>query len=704
MFTRGRIVLLSGGILIAAGFAAGQGRPLLPRHQRWLQVEVEAIVTETEKDVFRKLETDEDRDRFVEEFWRQRDPTPATPRNEFKDEHYRRIDFANKTFGRNSPDQGWRTPRGRAYIKLGPPADVERFDTGQAYPLEIWYFYGNPGIGQPSYFRLVFYRRGGSGDYLQYHPLTDGPKVLVPNTIQNIESDGLARMFEGELATPEMAYPRNWDEDDRQAYKILRNYVSIEAAEATYSLVPGTRDPGIILASAVMLGEIERSPQKKVRDEYALDFLTHKASVEVSYSVHQIGNRSVVGVFQAPSGMFFLSYLVVPETLALENYQDKYIADLKTTLRVSDGAGRTVFQQEKFIPVELRKEEVKAVEKKSFHFSDAIPIIPGIYAFDLLVENTVSKEFTTVSKSISLPGDDRLWMTPLLLARDVATDAISGGAGTAFQAATCRLYPSINRVFKQKDPVYVYFQMFGLGEDLRGNGAVEYTVTRQNKVVSTTRKAIRELPHSSESLWEFATSRNESGTYVVRAALLDGQGREVLADEASFQIQAEAPPGLWVVAQDFPPLEDPVHSFVLGNQFLNIGLAEKGFAELRKAHEKKPESREYALGYARALQMTKDPAKARDILLPFARSGEPDFEICESLGRVFQDLKDPKGAISWYEKALTLKGNPVDALNALGECHFSLGNKEAALKAWSRSLEINPNQDYIRKMVEGLKR
>jgi len=100
---------------------------LPPKYKKWIEEEVVYIITPKEREVFYQLETDAQRDRFIEEFWRQRDPTPGTPRNEFKEEHYRRIEYANKWFGRGTPIPGWKTDRGRVYIILGEPIFRQTF-------------------------------------------------------------------------------------------------------------------------------------------------------------------------------------------------------------------------------------------------------------------------------------------------------------------------------------------------------------------------------------------------------------------------------------------------------------------------------------------------------------------------------------------------------------------------------------------------
>ncbi|MEE9500910.1 MAG: GWxTD domain-containing protein, partial [Candidatus Aminicenantaceae bacterium] len=97
------------------------------KHEKWIKEEAVYIITPKERAVFNKLETDKERDMFIGEFWRHRDPTPGTPRNEFKEEHHRRIDYANERFGGTTPFDGWATDRGKFYIMLGEPVYIERY-------------------------------------------------------------------------------------------------------------------------------------------------------------------------------------------------------------------------------------------------------------------------------------------------------------------------------------------------------------------------------------------------------------------------------------------------------------------------------------------------------------------------------------------------------------------------------------------------
>jgi len=118
------------------------------RYRRWLDEEVGYIITRRERDVFLQLQTDRERDIFIEAFWKHRDPTPGTPQNEAQEEHARRLDYANKFYGRSVPLPGWKTDRGRIYILLGPPKNIEQYDSvNGVYPTEIWFYLGDPAWG-----------------------------------------------------------------------------------------------------------------------------------------------------------------------------------------------------------------------------------------------------------------------------------------------------------------------------------------------------------------------------------------------------------------------------------------------------------------------------------------------------------------------------------------------------------------------------
>ena len=129
-------------------------------YKTWLNQEVPYIITDEERKAFSNLSNDEERDAFIENFWLRRNPNPDSPENEFREEHYRRIAYANEHFAAGKP--GWKTDRGHIYISFGKPDEIESHPSGGNYqrnpdegggststfPFEVWHYRYLEGVGQ----------------------------------------------------------------------------------------------------------------------------------------------------------------------------------------------------------------------------------------------------------------------------------------------------------------------------------------------------------------------------------------------------------------------------------------------------------------------------------------------------------------------------------------------------------------------------
>src|SRR5215472_13080671 len=142
-----RLSVFSGLVLIIAFSGRAVSLPAGPslpeKYKKWLQEDVAYIITNEERKAFLELAGEADRDNFIEQFWDIRNPTPGSPDNPYRAEHYRRIAYANQFFGHISHSPGWRTDMGRIYITLGEPAQREKLlGLQKVAPMEIW-FYSN---------------------------------------------------------------------------------------------------------------------------------------------------------------------------------------------------------------------------------------------------------------------------------------------------------------------------------------------------------------------------------------------------------------------------------------------------------------------------------------------------------------------------------------------------------------------------------
>ncbi len=156
-------------MLIAQAPAAPPQTEISGVYRKWLNEEVVYIISDAERKAFKVLLTDQERAQFVEQFWLRRDPTPGTPENEFRDEHYRRIAYANSRFTVSIP--GWKTDRGRIYIQYGPPDEIESHPSGNAstaVPFEQWLYKYIEGIGSNVIVEFVDPARTG-----EYHMTMD---------------------------------------------------------------------------------------------------------------------------------------------------------------------------------------------------------------------------------------------------------------------------------------------------------------------------------------------------------------------------------------------------------------------------------------------------------------------------------------------------------------------------------------------------
>jgi GWxTD domain-containing protein len=182
VLTASLIVLTFGVVLLAyqsakapVQFAQAQQKagppaqaPAESAWDKWLKEDVAYIITNEERNAFRQLGTDEEREHFIEQFWLRRDPTPGTPDNEFKEEHYRRIAYANGRFTTPSGLPGWKTDRGRIYITFGPPDEIDSYPSGgggetRNHPLEAWRYQFIEGIGNDV--QMEFIDKDNTGDY-----------------------------------------------------------------------------------------------------------------------------------------------------------------------------------------------------------------------------------------------------------------------------------------------------------------------------------------------------------------------------------------------------------------------------------------------------------------------------------------------------------------------------------------------------------
>lgn len=652
-----------------------------PRFKKWLEEEVCYIITPLEKEVFLQLQTDRERDPFIEAFWKHRDPTSGTPENEFKEEHYRRINYANHHFGRDGPWPGWKTDRGRIFIILGEPRGIDHYtgDT-QIYNTEVWFYQGLTQYSLPSGFNLVFFQKEGVGEYVLYSPSADGPQALLTS-------------YYGDQA------------DYVRAFQTLRK-INPSLAKVSLSLIPGESSlyghPS--LASDMLIQNIHTVPQKELKDKYAQKFLAYKDIVEVEYSANYIDNDSSIKILQNPPGVYFVHYVVEIMKFSLQQYQDKYSTHLKINGNVSDSEGKIIYQYEGSISIELDKDQLKSIAYKPFDIYDMFPLTAGSYKFSVIIKNEVSKEFTTLEKDIIIPEDDSaLGMSSLVLGYKMEQASPETQNLKAFKLGSFQILHQPKNIFRPQDTLFLAFQITGLSSDLRQRGQLKYEFFKGDEPFLNFTRKVSQYERGVNFRHEFSLQEFPPDYYRLHVGLWDGE-QEILSEEDNFGISSISEfPRPWIHTKTLPPPDHPVYSFLLGKQLFSKGDINKAQAKLEEAFQMKPDSLDFALSLAQVYFVRKKHHQVKQVLMAFSDVSEVPYQLYLLLGKSHQALGEFDQAIALYNKALSQYGINLDLLNSTGECYYRLGIWDEALAAWEKSLEINDHQPDVKEKVNILK-
>jgi len=671
------LILVMSLIPVQGGISSPE---LSERYKKWLEEEVVYIITPKEKEVFLQLLTDKERELFIEAFWKQRDPTPGTPANEFKDEHYRRINHANQVLGRSTPKPGWKTDQGKIYILLGEPLSTERYEGfSTVYPAQIWSYQGDQRYGLPAFFNIVFYQEGGQGEYKLYSPLTDGMQKLI-----------IDKKIAG--ADPEIAYQHLYEYDPK-------------LAQAALSLIPGENPSpeSPSLSSEFLMASVATLPRKMVKDEYAEKLLKYKDIIEVDYTANYISSEHEIAVFRDDRGMFFVSFSIEPENLSVSSFEEKYVAHFELNGLITDDRGRTIFQYGKSYPLELTEENLNQLKTSSFSIQDTFPLIPGSYRLNIILKNAVSKEFTSFEREIRLlPEENSFQMSPILLGYKLEKSPSLATVKKAFCIGDLQIMPQAKNVFARNDKLVVFFQLFRIPAQLEKAGRLKISINNDQQEVYSDTKELARLQDKKNFLLELPLADYAPGYYKIGAALEDERGTEILVEGKNFQVtNAAAVARPWVISKVMPLNEGTQAEldFIVAGQHLARGDVAQAREILERIHQKRP-SLKHDTRLAEVLLQEKEFRRVKEILAPYQSSSAQTQEWLSLLGKAHQGLGEYQEAITRYKEYLAKTGTNLNILNTIGDCYLLLRNKEEALAAWRKSLELDPNQPALKAKIE----
>jgi GWxTD domain-containing protein len=493
---------------------------------KWLKEDVVLIISDEERAVFGKLTTAEEKEQFIEQFWFRRDPNPASQENEFREEHYRRIAYANDTFASGLP--GWQTDRGRIYIIHGPPAEIQSHPTGGTYerpmaegggstttfPYEVWRYRHIEGLGDDII--LEFVDQSLAGEYkLARRPEEKDALLYVPGGGRTLaESMGLATKADRPFFSP----------GNLDMYPMM-HYSANDSLFARYE----------------RYARIQRPATFKYPD------LKELVTVDIAYDTLPLSVRE---------DYFRLNELqvLVPVTLEIENKQLSYIQEGEREVArvgiyglVTSMTNRVAYEFDDEVLVSSRLEDLEKSRLKNSIYQRIIPVDGKMrYKMDLVVKDLNSSRVGVLRRAINPPpfGTDHLSSSSLLLSNSIRIVEIGQEDVEMFVLGDVKIHPSLAKVFTPAIPMGLYFQLYNAALDeatLSPHLSVTFRVFRNGELVAET------TDENGESTRYFSRGRVvilkllglaglETGEYEIRVEAVDllNEQRLVLSDQFKF--------------------------------------------------------------------------------------------------------------------------------------------------------------------------
>jgi len=670
---------------VEAGQKRVSPKDLPQKYQDWLDL-TSYIIRDKERDVFLHLMADRDRDIFIDAFWRARDPTPGTPQNEFKEEHLKRFNEANKKFRFGSAREGWMTDRGRIYIILGPPLSTQYFaGSSDLYPAEIWSYNGDVSIGMPSHFELVFYQWRNMGEMKLYDPVSDGPARLIIDTAESerISVDDYEALYE-------RIYERQPD--------LARVCLSIIPGEIPYGFQPSIETP-------ILMAAILGSPKKKVSDSYATHFLNYKGIVSTEYLTNYMECTSTVGVlYDLSTGIWFCDFGLVPDRLSVDYYdpESQYYCNFQMDVSLRSG-DTIIFQYSKEYPLVFSEEKLKEAEGMGVCLADSFPVIEGDYRLTVLLRNTIGKEFSILERDIEIPssGPPRI-AGPTLGLR---LENVQAGVHLPFQTGARKINVDPKSTYASTDDIAFLFNIVGVTRDLWQAGILEIAVKGSNAATPFERSfsmPLNEQPYNRIMPFsrEIRAREFPPGYYDLILSLKDARGNVIHDQKGNFIISpATSLSHPLVASKAFALSNSFLLQYMLAGQYGQAGKAESATAAYRKAYEINPSYLQKIPDYASFLIKQGKSEEALSLIENISGDSALAFQYHFLKGRALLALGRNEEALVSLQNGNKIYNSDAGLLAALGMCYYRMGDNEKALAALKASISLNPEQPDAKALI-----
>ena len=487
--------------------------------KKWLEEDVVYIITREEKEIFQKLTNDEERERFIEQFWFRRDSDPSTAHNEFKEEHYRRIAYVNERYESGEP--GWKTDRGRIYIIQGPPDQIEPHPTGGPYdrplwegggttvtfPFEVWRYRHIGGIGEDVL--IEFVDPSYTGEYRIARSADD------KDAFYNVPTLGLTMdEAEGFVAR-----------SDRGTSQDMRYYLRRDN--------PFDRYRQYVL--------VQRPPEIRYKDL--------QQAVQVNLSYDELPVRVQFDQFRLGEGRMIvpLTFEIENSDLTLVDRDGRMTADVAIYGQISNLSGQIINEFEDELVVSAEPGEVsfrpgaRSVYQKTLVLEDR-----SRYKANLVFKDLNGGKISVVRKAIVPERSDGEGLTAssIILSDAVRSLPEPPKKDEMFVLGDLWIRPNLARHFQVRDPLAVYLQVYNAAFD-QASGlpklAVRWELFRGDQSLGVIEETRNEsIYYASEArvivLRSFPIADLGSGKYRIRLLIQDQIKDSELSLEQDFQV------------------------------------------------------------------------------------------------------------------------------------------------------------------------
>jgi len=678
-----------------------------PRYEKWLAEEVGHLITFEEEDIFRRLQTDSQRNAFVEKFWLQRDPTPGTPRNENRDEWYERLAYVNKFYGRGTSLDGWQTDRGETYMTLGAPKATYRYPSDMlTYPAEVWLYTADPALGLPPFFYMVFYQRYGAGEYRIYSPLSDGPKKLLNGAgTQEIEN----RRNQRQYTSGGYGYsPEGFDADAYLVRSIL-NEIDYDLASAAFSLFPSDAgmEIGISpLRSELLLGQVQDVRNVIMPDPtWAYNVLTGTTESDVKFETLQL-EVMAYGIIDSDGEPFLHFAANAPgEHLNVSNYESDFYFTFDATGSVTGRGNKVLQTYEMNLTGDLDEEQAARFTRNSFIYLDMLPTLPGPQRLSMMLENKATNTFGQIEVELDVPQafpESVSLVGPIVMAgAQQLPDYDAFGDRYAFQYRGLAMIPAVDHEAYAGPPLRVFQQVL-LPEGHDGVVATRVELRDPSGQVVHSEEMQYASGDADENgvivhVWSIDTAGLSTGEYMVRA-IVDG---DVYRDQAlTLSPPPDEPPRPFVNAQPAPPATDVWVAMERARQYRAVGDLDTAVIWLRDAFERDPDNRALREEHVELLKSAGLHEELIQVLMPAVIEDPNNPKLMLDLASAYADAGEHYDAIRYYERSrMALKQDSPAVLNALANEYLADEQPDKARQLLQRSLELDADQPEIQQML-----